>query len=182
MKVLHAKNSRDDLNKISYVILEWAEKESFVVGFSGSRGTYQLIIQIFDLFSVEYSIHPEIKGAKVFNYYYKNYVDGFKDDFFEVMESLYNQTKYSSYGIIFTGHSLGGVMATHAVADFVLSEIGSQNSIKDMAKSTSKPYVQIYTFGQLRVGNYAFIEPVQAKIDEAYRIVHNRDYIAHFPL
>ena len=182
MKVLHAKNSGEDSNEITYVILEWAERKSFVVGFSGTRGTLQFILQVLDLFPVEYSIHPEIKGAKVFNYYYENYVDGFKDDFFEVMESLYNQTKYSSYGIIFTGHSLGGVMATHAVADFVLSEISNRNSIKDMAKSTFKPYVQIYTFGQLRVGNYAFIEPVQAKIDEAYRIVHNRDYIAHFPL
>ena len=182
MKVLHAKNSGEESHEITYVILEWAEKNSFIVGFSGTRGTLQFILQVLDLFPVEYSIHPEIKGAKVFNYYYKNYVDGFKDDLFEVIESLYSQTKYSSYGIIFTGHSLGGAMATHAVADFVLSEIGNQDPVKDMVKYSSKPYVQIYTFGQPRVGNYAFIEPVQAKIDESYRVVHNKDSISHSPL
>ena len=50
-----------------------------------------------------------------------------------------------------------------------------------MTKSSSKPYVQVYTFGQPRVGNLAFVKPIRDKVDELYRIVHNRDFGTHFP-
>ena len=181
MKVLHAKDSGKDLNKITYVILEWAEKKNFVVGFSGTRNLYQFFTEIVDFLPVSYSIHPEIEDAKVFDYFYKHYTNDFRDEFFEVMKSLYSDSKYSEYGIIFTGHSLGAAMAFHTVGDFVLSGIDSQGPIKDMVKSSSKPYVQVYTFGQPRVGNYAFVKPIQDKVDELYRVVHNRDFVVHAP-
>ena len=181
MKVLHAKDNGEGLNGITYVILEWAKKKKFIVGFSGTRDPYQLVTEILKAYPMSYKIHPEIKDALVFNYFYEHYKNEFKDDFMQVIESLYSQSKYSSYDIIFTGHSLGGAMTIHAVADFVLSRAGTQNLVKDIMKSSSKPNVQVYTFGQPRIGNPAFIDPVSAKVDEWYRLVHNRDIVAHIP-
>ena len=181
LKVLRAKDNGKDLDAISYVILEWAKKKKFVVAFSGTHGIKQLIREFNDGIPVSYSIHPKIKDALVIKYFYMHYKDEFKAEFIQVMKYFYNKKKYSKYDIIFTGHSLGGALAVHAAADFVLTGVGSQNFTDDIIKSSFKPYIQVYTFGQPRIGNSAFNDPVKAKIDEWYRVVHNKDVVVHIP-
>ncbi|RNC44267.1 lipase, partial [Trypanosoma cruzi] len=78
-------------------------------------------------------------------------------------------------GILITGHSLGGAMATLAAANFM-----SQNSL-----FTSALKVLLYTFGQPRVGNEAFVNWLLASFcrggHESYRVTHKRDVVPHVP-
>lgn len=108
-------------------------------------------------------------GAYVFDYFYKHYLYGFRDDFMDEIQNILNDGKHEGYSVIFTGHSLGGAMTVHAAADFALT------GLSDVHATT------IYTYGQPRVGNPQFTDPVKSKVVGWYRLVHNRDIVAHIP-
>ena len=97
----------------------------------------------------------------------KHYVDGFRNDVLNVLPNILNQ--YLNYDITFTGHSLGGALTIHAVADFILN--GWNQNRK----------VTVYTFGQPRVGNPAFNDGFRPHVAEMYRLTHYRDIVAHIP-
>ncbi|PWV01700.1 putative lipase [Trypanosoma cruzi] len=78
-------------------------------------------------------------------------------------------------GILITGHSLGGAMATLAACQFYVAEFVVPSALK----------VLLYTFGQPRVGNEAFINWLLASFcrggHESYRVTHKRDPVPHVP-
>lgn len=112
MEVLHAKDNTLVKNGITYTIVKYPNMKTLLVAFSGTRDTDQLITEIAEAFPVDYDIHGEIKDAKVFDYFYNHYLNGFRDDFISTMKGILDT--YSSYGVVFTGHSLGGAMTVHA--------------------------------------------------------------------
>jgi predicted lipase len=57
----------------------------------------------------------------------------------------------------------------HATADAVLNNLLENNE------------VYLYTFGQSRVGNHAFLHMWISKIDGYYRLLHNEDVVPHVP-
>jgi len=74
--------------------------------------------------------------------------------------------QYPSYGLVFTGHSLGAALAT--VSATVLRLAGHK--------------IDLYTFGSPRVGNHAFAEFVTAETSGAnYRITHTDDIVPKLP-
>jgi len=155
------------INTITYVIVKSDSTKRIVIGFSGTRYYQQLMAEIVYSYPVAYSIHPEAEGALVFNYFYQHYTDYFKADINKILPGILASNP--DYDVIFTGHSLGGAMAVHAAGDFVLSGY-DQNRI-----------VSIYTFGQPRVGNPAFSDSFNFKVNGWFRVVHNRDVVAHLP-
>ncbi|CAI5440158.1 unnamed protein product [Caenorhabditis angaria] len=100
--------------------------------------------------------------------------------FFAALKSMWNPMhrllreaikKYPTHELIFTGHSLGGAIASIASTAFVRNhpEIGNRTSL--------------ITFGQPRVGNLEYAQ----KHDEllrgnSWRIIHARDIVAHIPI
>jgi triacylglycerol lipase len=67
-----------------------------------------------------------------------------------------------------TGHSLGGAMALIAGAAFALSK--------------RQPVNGIYTFGQPRTGNHAFVVNCNRRFKTAiFRVVNNEDIVPHVP-
>lgn len=167
MTVLFAMNNVEVKNKITMVALRQDSSKRIIFAFSGTQGYYELISEIVLAFPVKYSIHPEVKHAQVVGYFYEHY----KGDFRESLRSLlaeYSIT-YANYELIFTGHSLGGALAVHAAADVLLS-----NWNGDMP-------VSIYNFGQPRVSNHYFTESIKGLVKEWFRLVHNRDIVAHIP-
>ena len=67
----------------------------------------------------------------------------------------------------FTGHSLGGALATIAAYDFS----------KNIFREYDFKYV-CYTFGSPRVGDQAFKDEFNRKIDQCYRVVNNSQFRA----
>lgn len=63
---------------------------------------------------------------------------------------------YPSYGLIFTGHSLGGAVAVIAAVKF-----NDQNSGKA---------VKVYTFGQPRVGDGDYAKYVDSKLNYFFQV------------
>jgi hypothetical protein len=73
---------------------------------------------------------------------------------------------HPSYGLVFTGHSLGAAVATIAGAYF--RSIGQ--------------HCDIYTYGSPRVGNAAFANYVSSTAQgSTYRVTHLSDPVPHLP-
>ena len=67
---------------------------------------------------------------------------------------------------MFTGHSLGGGLATLAAVDVAL---------KFNVES------ELYTFGQVRVGNQAYADYVEGLISKRLRFTNRRDLVPQLP-
>ena len=70
-------------------------------------------------------------------------------------------------GILATGHSLGGALATFAAVD--------------LRKRFGIP-VTLYNFGSPRTGNQAWTDYVMETLDDIQRVTHYNDLVPHVPL
>ncbi|KAL7075995.1 hypothetical protein ACQ4LE_004499 [Meloidogyne hapla] len=77
--------------------------------------------------------------------------------------------KHSGYKVTFTGHSLGGALASLASARTVIEGIRRSDQI------------QLYTFGQPRVGNADFAFKHDQLVPLSFRVVHRMDIVPHMP-
>ena len=167
MEVIHAMDNGEKENTITYVILKRESTKELMIAYSGTKDAAQLVTEALEAFPISYSIHSEVKGALVVDYFYKHYLNGFRDDLMKNMPGILAQ--YPDYDIIFTGHSLGGSLTVHGAADFILNGWGVNRK------------VTIITFGQPRVGNPAFNDAFKSHTAGWYRLDHNKDIVPHVP-
>jgi len=85
-----------------------------------------------------------------------------------------NSTLLKEYSVIFTGHSLGGAIATIAALDY------------SIASKLVFPYFKhtapiLYTFGAPRVGNAELGKALDFFNVKPFRIVNKSDLVAHVP-
>lgn len=146
--------SRDDANKF------------FITAFRGTDSTTQLIFEIMQGTSVNYDIHS-IPGARVMDYFYSAYVSYLRSDFLKNFKSAL--ATYKSYTFVFTGHSLGGALTTHAALDVILSNL------------VPRSQVILYNYGSPRVGNFKFAQAVRNAVPVINRLVHYKDIVPHVP-
>lgn len=76
-------------------------------------------------------------------------------------------SEHPDYGLLFTGHSLGGAVALIAAVKF--------------NEQYSGKAVKVYTFGQPRVGDTDYAKYVESKITNFFRVVHKKDLVPHKP-
>uniref|UniRef100_A0A0K0E786 Lipase_3 domain-containing protein n=1 Tax=Strongyloides stercoralis TaxID=6248 RepID=A0A0K0E786_STRER len=139
--------------------------KAIIISFRGSDGFFQLTQEATgEIFSKP--IHF-ITGGAVSPYFYNAFNDvwskGLKDSF------LCLKNTYPQYKVFVTGHSLGGAMACLCAATIVKSGYVLSNN------------VVLYTMGEPRVGNDAFVEGFDKLKIEAYRIIHSHDLVPHLP-
>jgi hypothetical protein len=121
------------------------------------------------------------------------------------------QKKYPGAPVFITGHSLGGAIATHAIADlynhaFQLSQLNGHTFVRGgnpayditspilseeetllLGGSVSAPSFTLafpsYTFGAPRVGNAYFANWLLSTLGSTrlYRLTHHRDPVPHVP-
>ncbi|RCN30532.1 triacylglycerol lipase [Ancylostoma caninum] len=77
--------------------------------------------------------------------------------------------KYAGYKVAFTGHSLGGALATLAAARAARQGLRPGNKIL------------VYTFGAPRVGDSTFAANFNRIIPNCYRVVFRHDIVPHLP-
>lgn len=86
---------------------------------------------------------------------------------FAVISAIYKMIwKAQNKSVVFTGHSLGGALAT-------LCGAATKNEFPDL-------HVSVYTFGSPRVGNKAFTEVFKA-VDVSVRCVNGSDLVTSIP-
>ncbi|KAJ2494037.1 hypothetical protein IWW37_000115 [Coemansia sp. RSA 2050] len=78
--------------------------------------------------------------------------------------------KYPDYKIVLTGHSLGGAQATLAAVDIASEHPEWVNRL------------ELYTYGQPRVGNAAFSDWLSKQPFSIFRAVYREDVVAQVPL
>jgi len=115
----------------------------------------------------------DLKAAKLTPY--QNYTgvqvhEGFQKAYLALKNQVLSavQTQLSrnpGYAVVLTGHSLGAALATLAAID--ISRITTQ--------------VYVWHYGSPRVGNRNFSTLFSSAIKVHYRVVNNRDMIAHMP-
>ncbi|KAI9148075.1 Lipase (class 3) [Paramyrothecium foliicola] len=74
--------------------------------------------------------------------------------------------KYPDYNIVLTGHSLGGAVVTIAAA---------------YLRAIDRYELDLYTYGQPRVGNSKFSDFISNQPGRLYRVTHNNDIVPKMP-
>lgn len=74
-----------------------------------------------------------------------------------------------------TGHSLGGTAAALFAYDIY------ETSASRLASSAAARRPRLLTFGQPRLGDYAFSRALMARVSSAERVVHRHDIVPHVP-
>lgn len=102
---------------------------------------------------------------------------GFLNDYLSLRDQIQQQVTAAvaanpSFKVLFTGHSLGGAMATLATVDFLQHNVGRL------------PAVSLLTMGEPRVGNSAFATMVDTTLSSsssfsATRLVNRGDPVPH---
>jgi hypothetical protein len=87
--------------------------------------------------------------------------EGFKQALDSVWDEIEAALQQLYCPIFFTGHSLGGALATLAAA--------------------RHPPTALYTFGSPRVGNAAFVASLNSSADTIHRIVNDDDIVTNLP-
>jgi len=154
-----------------------AKTNTIITSFRGTNGlptdpNYNSIISILnwrtnlDFTLTDYSTNKETyKNAKVHRGFLNAY-GGVKDKFFKEIQELVRI--HPTANILFTGHSLGGALATLATIDFY--------------RSTNNKNILLYTFGSPRVGNNDFAKYFDSLPIKSYRVVHHDDLVPQIPL
>lgn len=74
---------------------------------------------------------------------------------------------YGELGIMVTGHSMGGAMASFCALDLTVNY--------------GESVVQVMTFGQPRIGNSAFASYFSKHLPNTIRVTHEHDMVPHLP-
>ncbi|KAJ4753534.1 Alpha/beta-Hydrolases superfamily protein [Rhynchospora pubera] len=109
---------------------------------------------------------PDMPGAMVHRGLYGAYNNtSLRPAIVEAVDRI--RESYGELPVMATGHSMGGALVAFAALDLVMNH-GIDN-------------VHLMTFGQPRIGNEAFASCFYKYIPNTFRIVHNRDIVAHLP-
>ncbi|PYI07819.1 lipase [Aspergillus sclerotiicarbonarius CBS 121057] len=134
--------------------------ERLVVSFRGSSTLENWIANIDFILEEEESL---CSGCYVHSGWWKAW-EQVADDLTSEIESA--MSTYSGYSLFFTGHSLGGALAT--IGATVLRNAGYT--------------IQLYTYGCPRVGNYELAEYITSQGSGAnYRVTHTNDIVPRLP-
>ena len=127
------------------------------------RGSSSVInwLDDFEIRLVPYNTFPEC-NCKVHNGFYKSAL-GVKDKTISTVKLL--KKRFPTYNVVVTGHSYGA-----ACGQLLAMELQKEGIDVD-----------VYDFGQPRVGNKIYADFVNTVIHDHWRFVHNKDTVPHVP-
>lgn len=155
----------DSLN--SYLFFKSDKYKKVVFTFPGTKIVKQFLEELSGTKLV--SLHQDFDGIGVNKYFNNKAKNLFK---FIIEKNGKEIKKYSDYQFIFTGHSLGGSIAT-IIAYLMLEE-------KFIDYKLNEPV--LYTIGQPRTGNPVFGVYIMNKVPHVFRIARKGDIVTSFPL
>lgn len=160
--IYEKKVSYDNYN---YAILISMKYRKIIITFPGTRSLAQLIKELYYSNGVNFHINPTEKIMK----YLLSVYSLFRSDLEKDLESLFSTNK--EYQFIFTGHSLGGNMAS----------IAALYSVKYGKLKILKNSPMLITYGQSRVGNDIFANEIMKYLPIVYRLTRQGDIVSNIP-
>ena len=154
----------------NFVILKNDEYKKIVIAFPGLTFYFQILDELINQGMVDLlDIPPKTKKQyySVLEMYYTIFKK-LEKDLFDNLEAISGIKNDTDFQVIFTGHSIGGAIAT----------ISSFYYIK---KYNFKAKNILITFGQPKVGNEIFAEELTENLKQIYRIARPNDIATTFP-
>jgi len=156
---------------VAFDIIVNTQTKEVIYAFRGTDSNSQMQDEFTHFLGITYTTENFIvPGALVDNYFAELYTNYFHQKVITNLQKL--GQLYPDFVYTFTGHSLGGSMATLAALDGATSGL--------IPVSQKSP--QLYTFGSPRVGNWVFAQAVSSLVPVMFRIVHFNDLVPHVPL
>jgi len=135
---------------------------SIIIGFRGTND-FSLKNWVTDFEFWRRTPYHDVPGAEVHYGWYTVY-EKLKPVLLPVIRAL--EAKYPKYHIYTTGHSLGAALSILCAVD--LAREGIQN-------------VEVYNFGDTRVGNHAFAKYFKTMVPLTRRTTNQNDLVVHYP-
>ena len=155
------------LYQYNFAILKSSKYKKIVVSFPGITTFLQIIDEIINSGMFEILPFDSLEYFSVLEMFYKTF-DRIQEDLFENLKAL-PEINQQEYQVIFTGHSLGGAVAT--ISSFYY--LKKYNFISENI---------LITFGQPRVGSEKFAKYLTNNLKQIYRIARPSDIETLFPL
>lgn len=134
--------------------------DTIIVIFRGTESLKDVLADIhFTRDYLKLNKYKKVLVHKGFLNYFNSILDELETVIFNNLEEVYN--------IIFTGHSLGGALATLASCYFSFN-------YKQFC-------ISCVTFGSPRVGSRSFVNCFNKNVEESYRLVNEHDPIPNLP-
>lgn len=171
------------------------EAGKIVVAFRGTFNTANWI-QDLDFWTMPYP-HPGCgELCTIHRGFYKAY-DSMREQLIEDVLAMH--AAYPAYSLFITGHSLGGAIAVLCAIEFTtwhlprttaapntLAGVQATPSSTEAAAKVNPAHlmpVELYTFGEPRVGNVYFTNWSTSVLSQEhqYRVTHARDPVPHLP-
>lgn len=173
---------KDDLSDTQGYIGYMPEQSSIYIVLRGSK-SFQNWIDDFDAIMIPYNGSTECTECFVhegFNYAWSRVATAVIED----VKLL--RTKFPSYQIVITGHSLGGALASLAaiqLQELFNAEVSLSNkySMRAEQKLGLVPTIRLFTYGAPRFGNMAFSAYASDLVRDKNRVTHYRDMAPHCP-
>uniref|UniRef100_A0A7E4WAP9 Lipase_3 domain-containing protein n=1 Tax=Panagrellus redivivus TaxID=6233 RepID=A0A7E4WAP9_PANRE len=149
---------------------ESADEKLLIVAFRGTVGMKQMKHEASDSLKDLAVFDPENNAGTQYGQ-----VNSY---FYNAMQTLWNRidqfqtvtaANYPGYTVIFTGHSLGGAMASLSAL-----RVSLKNSVP-------ADKIKVYTFGEPRVSDFKLAETMKTSIPDSWRVVHYEDPVPHMP-
>lgn len=162
-----------EIQYFSYSIFRNINLGKLICTFSGTKGPKQLLQEYFNS-----NLKTFFRTKKNQNLSKMKIMDYMNNLYSKINEQLYEKISAGNSAeikqIIFTGHSLGGAIASIAALDLVQS-----NLIKKSEGEIPSPI--LITYGQPRTGNFVFANEIKKKIPLIFRHANNYDVIVNMP-
>jgi hypothetical protein len=166
---IYTYNGDPSTHNYSFTILRNLNSQKLVCTFSGTKDLNQLKSEIIQTSGQPYFREGKTSKIKLMKYFHELY-QKFQAGFLTIFTKA-KDPKIRQY--IFTGHSLGGAMASIALFDLVRQGVIQTDLL-------NKSPVLI-TYGQPRTGNYMFVNEVSKMAPIIYRHVNDLDLIPGTP-
>lgn len=137
-----------------------SSQQAIYVAFRGSESVQNWI----DNLDVVLTPYPLCSGCNV----HKGFYEAEQSSIAVIIKEVKSlKSKYPSYPVILTGHSLGAALATLTTMDLMVNGVTP---------------VRMFNYGSPRVGDDAFAAYVSARIVDRYRVTHHKDMVPHSPM
>lgn len=136
----------------------YVDDDKVLFAFRGTKGIKDLLTNA----DIRQGVHHVVNGQPM--YAHKGFIEQYNSVEKSIMKVVEENPGEREY--VFTGHSLGGALATLAA---------SKISLETAAE------IKLHTFGSPRVGCEGFADWTSGIVDEHFRITHKNDPIARVP-
>lgn len=135
-------------------------QKTIYIAYRGTSSYYNWLDDL-QVKQVSYYTYPEC-NCKIHNGFYNSALN-IKN---QTLESLINlKREYPNYNVIVTGHSFGAA----------ISQIIGMELVKEGIN------LDIYNYGQPRIGDKKYADFVNTKLKHYWRFTHNKDIVPHLP-